>query len=44
MFGIEMAPTPQPKHAAASKVTTKPSTRRTMKNRPIGRRQPGRRN
>src|SRR5713226_3602570 len=26
MFGIEMAPTPQPKRAAASKITTKPST------------------
>jgi uncharacterized Zn finger protein len=26
MFGIEMAPTPQPKRAAATKITTKPST------------------
>jgi uncharacterized Zn finger protein len=26
MFGIEMAPTPQPRRAAASKITTKPST------------------
>jgi hypothetical protein len=30
MFGIEMALTPQPKRAAAGKITTKPSTAGTL--------------
>ena len=48
MFGIEMAPTPQPKRAAASTITTKPSTaanseessKRTTSTRPAKLRKP----